>query len=899
MSEHPYVFSFSIDDLPPDTFVVHSFTGKEGLSELYRYDVLLVAQDNSISYEKILQKPCCLTMQGRTHTLTANGIVASLKLKQFESGKALYQALLVPQIHNLTLQQYSQIFLDKSFPGILKSILSDNEITDYELRLETQYPTLEYVCQFNETHFQFLSRWMEHYGIYFYFEQGENGEKIIFTDAAISHVAFADSDLEFNPTSGLDDIVRESAVHNFIAEYTSVPQNVLLKDYNYQYSTLKMQGQATVDANGVGTHYSYGDNFKSPGEAEPIAKIRAQEFQCRQLQMQGESFCLGMQSGFSFTLQKHFCQELNGNYLLASIQHTGRNWTAVTAPGANHQETRGKLVYSNTFSCIPMSQQFRPGRDTKKPRFYGLLSATIDAEGSGKYAELDSHGRYKVIMPFDLSGRSDGKASSWIRLAQPYAGGSYGMHFPLHKGTEVLISFVEGDVDRPLITGAVHNFDKPNHVATSNQDINSIITAGGHQFAIGDTAGNGFMHMQVSGKTAGLALLESGGSSGGNDDGDGDGDGDGGGESDEEKGNNGKFLVYNKEYYSGTFGQTTELKLGSSTDVTVGVSNELFGGGKGDINAGLSWGLSCGTVLEYFKGDKVGAGDHEFVCSDASHLLLGSSYSLLVGPPEPYSALISKLKTALALVAGASIATAATTIAAMASEYHLKEAPSNGYKSAASIISDVGSGADLVFDAAVMSAVHVSLSSIKGLMKAALVSSAIEVSKEEGIELIANFDIAPTAEIVLKNSSTVDPLNKATITLKEASTIILDAGGGDLNSISMKLGTIPLHPTFKMSTTEIVMKGGDGATGKFALGATDVTLSVGSDLTQTGVALTEDSVRLTSTSATNVYVKPAAFSVKTTDISLNGTASAKISTGIFELSATGTTTINGTVIKLG
>ena len=131
-------------------------------------------------------------------------------------------------------------------------------------------------------------------------------------------------------------------------------------------------------------------------------------------------------------------------------------------------------------------------------------------------------------MPFDLSGRSDGKASSWIRLAQPYAGGNYGMHFPLHKGTEVLISFVEGDVDRPLITGAVHNFDKPNHVDTSNQDINSIITAGGHQFAIGDTPRQRIHAHAGCRKTAGLALLETGGSSGGDSGGDSSGSSGGG-----------------------------------------------------------------------------------------------------------------------------------------------------------------------------------------------------------------------------------------------------------------------------------------------------------------------------------------------------------------------------------
>jgi len=134
--------------------------------------------------------------------------------------------------------------------------------------------------------------------------------------------------------------------------------------------------------------------------------------------------------------------------------------------------------------------QFRPERKTERPRIAGAITARIDAAGSGQYAELDEHGRYKVVLPFDLSGRKDGKASAWVRMAQPYAGSDHGMHFPLHKGTEVLLTFIDGDPDRPIIASAVPNPETPSPVKDSNQTMAAITTGGGNKIHIEDRAGS-------------------------------------------------------------------------------------------------------------------------------------------------------------------------------------------------------------------------------------------------------------------------------------------------------------------------------------------------------------------------------------------------------------------------
>jgi len=163
----------------------------------------------------------------------------------------------------------------------------------------------------------------------------------------------------------------------------------------------------------------------------------------------------------------------------------------------------GSMNYKNTFDCIPADVVFRPLRRTEWPSIHGFVNATIDGAGSNQYAEIDDHGRYKVKLPFDLSDKKDGKASRYIRMMQPYAGGGMGMHFPLHKGTEVALGFVDGDPDRPIILGALVNPETASPVSGANQTQSKIHTGGGNSFTIEDTAGTQSMVMHTpSGNTS-------------------------------------------------------------------------------------------------------------------------------------------------------------------------------------------------------------------------------------------------------------------------------------------------------------------------------------------------------------------------------------------------------------
>jgi type VI secretion system secreted protein VgrG len=157
--------------------------------------------------------------------------------------------------------------------------------------------------------------------------------------------------------------------------------------------------------------------------------------------------------------------------------------------GATLAEGEQETWYRNSFSVLPADIQFRPERKTPKARIYGLINAKVDAAGSGQYAELDEQGRYKIILPFDTSGRRDGKASAWVRMMQPYAGSDHGMHFPLHKDTEILLAFIDGDPDRPIIAGAAPNPGSPSLVNVDNQTKARLVSASGNEFHMEDQAG--------------------------------------------------------------------------------------------------------------------------------------------------------------------------------------------------------------------------------------------------------------------------------------------------------------------------------------------------------------------------------------------------------------------------
>jgi len=481
-------YTFTSQATAGDAFSVVSFRGEEGLSKLYRFTILLASRQHDLDLRAVVQNPACLTMEHDQGPQPFHGILESFEQLQQSHDISYFRAVLVPKLWWLTLTHHNQVFLDHSCPQLLEAVLQDGGLRsgkDFSLRLHGSYPSWDYVCQYRESHFNFVSRWMERYGLYYYFEQTEHGELMVITDnLSTHHDIHGGGQLRYSPVSGLQAPYANELVTSLHCESSLVPQSVLLRDLNYEKPGLEIAGTATVADAGQGEVYIFGEHCRTPEEARFFARMRAQSLACDKTVFKGEGTVSLLRCGCTFTLSKHFDPEANQKYLVTQVVHEA-NQTAYLSMNMEHSRGHKGLYYRNTFTAIPASVQFRPRRQTAKPRIHGVMNARIDAAGSGQYAELDDQGRYKVILPFDLSGRKHGHASSWLRMMQPYAGSDHGMHFPLHKGTEVLLHFIDGDPDRPFIAAAVPN---PTH--------KSPVTSAGNTKCLLTTSGQNIMHIE-------------------------------------------------------------------------------------------------------------------------------------------------------------------------------------------------------------------------------------------------------------------------------------------------------------------------------------------------------------------------------------------------------------------
>jgi len=192
--------------------------------------------------------------------------------------------------------------------------------------------------------------------------------------------------------------------------------------------------------------------------------------------------------GYLFDLKGHFRKSFNQEYMVTSIEHEGAAPSYLTDRGEAEEQLPD---YGNSFTAIPARVQFRPERVTPKSRFHGQINAVVDGETSGDYAELDDQGRYKIRLPFDREdSHGSGKASYWFRKSEPHAGPKEGMHFPLRQQTEVLLTFIDGDPDRPVISNAISNTATPNVVTDKNQTKNVMQTSSGNLMEWEDQAGS-------------------------------------------------------------------------------------------------------------------------------------------------------------------------------------------------------------------------------------------------------------------------------------------------------------------------------------------------------------------------------------------------------------------------
>lgn len=502
----PVIFTFT-SKAAPEQFKVWKFSGREEISRPYRFDIDLTADDPDLDLENLLYAPATLTIEKGDAVRKVQGIVAECRLlDELPHRQYHYQVVLRPRLWLLSLNLQNQIYMGLSVPEIVQQEIEGHTAKgstkpafaglagdDYEMLLTRKYPgkatdngektamvvspAREYAVQYNESDLAFISRLMEHEGLFYFFRHEEEREKLIISDNNVHFPAIqGDGAVAYRPASA-QARSGDEAVLSFAGATRRIPRKVILKDYNYRKPGIELKVEADVDTQAHGLVYCYGDHFKTNEEGKVLAAIRAEELICAKRRFSGTSDVIRLLPGHRFKLEEHFRKNFRTEYLLTRLQHTGRQ------PLEGMEE---KAFYGNDFGCIPAEVAYRPPRRTPKPRIHGLMTARVDGALDDERAQIDGEGRYKLTMPFDLSDPDAGKASRYVRKAQPYGGCDMGMHFPLLKGTEVVCSFVNGDPDRPIIAGAVPNPEEQSVVTSQNPTRNVIKTASGVLFEIND-----------------------------------------------------------------------------------------------------------------------------------------------------------------------------------------------------------------------------------------------------------------------------------------------------------------------------------------------------------------------------------------------------------------------------
>ncbi len=486
-------FTFHSRALPKDhDCKVVRFKGTEGIGKLYNFEIQLISREN-LNTSSILATPCMFRIERKDAAPAFfHGYLTSISQEQEINGWTFYTLRLEPQFAKLKNIVQNCIYVDKSVQDILEVAFGNCGVLkpEHTFMLHGDYPTHEFSMQYNENVYEYMLFLIEREGYYYYFEQKEEQEHIIFTDSPMNHTFMEEAkSLRYYPTSGLEVGHTEEVIVAFTRNQTPLPKEIFVRDFNWKKPNLTIEATALVDEDGLGTLFFYSDGFGTAAEGKRLAKVRADSLRCRGTTFHGVSSVPTMRPGYIFSLKDHYDENWNTNYFTTDVVHEGSQEGYLSSVlGIDLQQSANTFYYRNTFMCISDKVPFRLERKTERRKIPGVIHAFIDASSDSPTPEIDSFGRYKVIFPQDTSGRSSGKASCWIRRAQPSVGVGYGTSFPLAPGVEVLIAFMDGNPDRPFISGALSN---PETGFTDHADralFSGISTAGGGGLIFNDKA---------------------------------------------------------------------------------------------------------------------------------------------------------------------------------------------------------------------------------------------------------------------------------------------------------------------------------------------------------------------------------------------------------------------------
>ncbi|MEL7500066.1 MAG: type VI secretion system tip protein TssI/VgrG [Planctomycetota bacterium] len=438
--------------LGEDVIQLQHFRGRETLSRGFHYDLTVVSDDTGISGQSIVGKRISVTYfneDGRQRVF--NGFVSRFSYVQqvdLPKPRATYHLEMVPWLWFLKHNRDCQIFQEMSAPDIIKQIFNERGFSDFRIELSGSYPSREYCVQYRESDFQFVSRLMEEEGIFYFFEHNKDNHTLVLADSTSAYAELDEPEVRYTPIGQKH--VEQLSSWQHVYEFR--PGKVARKDFNFKTPSDDLvtdtNSMVKFDNSSALEIYDYPGLYVEPENGERLTKVRTQELEAEHDFVDGSGYYLSFSPGGRFKVSDHIRPGEKGkSYVLIDV-HTEFNSNI----GLNNEVT---VDFQNQFRCIPAETIFRPLRSTEKPLVEGPQTAIVVTDG--QEIVVDEHARVKVQFHWDRYGQKDVNSSCWIRVSQHHASAEWGMIDIPRQHEEVIVSFLDGDPDRPIITGRVYN----------------------------------------------------------------------------------------------------------------------------------------------------------------------------------------------------------------------------------------------------------------------------------------------------------------------------------------------------------------------------------------------------------------------------------------------------------
>ena len=465
----------------PDQLLLEKLNGTEAVSRPFEFRLTLLSVNPAIDLKKLLRTPATISLylsdgterkfHGHFRSLSQAPEGEGTETERQSMGVSnpsrdltVYQAVLVPKLWFLSLDSNCRIFQDMTVPDIVEKLLKEHGITDIQfrapLRDTSRYPERPYCVQYRESTLNFISRLLEEEGIFYFFEHSATKHMLVFADNS-SVLAPCPGQKTATYAYGQDGWVtnKEEGVINLERLEEAHTGKVVLTDYCFETPSVNLKSQLLVDNEEV---FDYPGEYATLKEGERYAQIRLEEREAEQFVVSGASRCRAFRPGYNFKLQGHYRADTNGEYFLTWVSHRAVDSTY-------RQDSDESHSYTNAFSAIPKAIKFRPPCITRRPIVQGPQPAVVVGK-SGEEIWVDKFGRVKVQFFWDREGKKNEDSSCWVRVSQIWAGKNWGWMTIPRMGQEVIVDFLEGNPDRPIITGRVYNADQmPPYSLPSNQ----------------------------------------------------------------------------------------------------------------------------------------------------------------------------------------------------------------------------------------------------------------------------------------------------------------------------------------------------------------------------------------------------------------------------------------------